>query len=277
MHTVDTYASIEPGTVILAGSGPGDPNLLTLGVYKALQACDTLVYDALVSPEIMALVPESVELHFVGKRGGHPSIGQDAINALLVQLAKAGKKVLRLKGGDPFVFGRGGEEAHCLHCEEITFSIIPGITAGVAGPAYAGIPITHRNVNANVAFLTGHESPINAAGETVPTTVDWESVGATFPVVVLYMGVKNLPTIAKRLIAGGRSGETPVALIRWATTPRQQTMITSLSRAAEDISECKIKPPSIVVIGEVVNYRDQLSWFMDDTLTRDNCINKLKD
>nr|CRH06344.1 Uroporphyrinogen-III C-methyltransferase [Candidatus Magnetococcus massalia] len=257
---------MEPGSVVLAGAGPGDPNLLTLGAYKILQACDTLVYDALVSEEILEMVPAGVERHFVGKRGGKPSIGQEAICNLLIDLAKQGKRVVRLKGGDPFVFGRGGEEAYSLLCEQIPFHVIPGITAGVAGPAYAGIPVTHRNINANVAFLTGHESPHNTAGEENTTTVDWAGIGQAFPVLVLYMAVKNLPVITAKLIEGGRSPKTPVAVIRWATTPRQETLITTLEKAVEDIAACNVKPPSIIVIGEVVNFREHLYWFEDKNL-----------
>ena len=252
----------------MVGAGPGDPDLLTIAAFKVLKTADVVVHDALVSPEILALIPEGTQIIPAGKRGGQPSASQADICDLLVRLAREGKRVARLKGGDPFVFGRGGEEACRLSGEGIPFQVVPGLTAGIAGPAYAGIPITHRAVNANVAFITGRESAINAPfqkdGGT--TCIDWEAVAQAFPVLVLYMAIKTLEPVTRRLMAGGRSQNTPVALIRWATTPRQQTLITTLGKAVEAINACNLQPPAIVVIGEVVNYREILAWFPDETL-----------
>ncbi len=260
-----------PGMVILVGAGPGDPELLTLGALKALQSADVVVLDALVSPEIIEMIPTQTEKIEAGKRGGgHHSAKQEDICNLLVKLAKENRRVVRLKGGDPFVFGRGGEEACRLVEENIPFRVIPGLTSGTAGPAYAGIPVTHRSVNANFAFITGHESPANTSGLTEddshPSRIDWEGVARTFPVIVLYMAMRNVDSVRKRMLAAGRSPDTPVALIRWATTPRQQTLITNLDRVSEDIKAVGMKPPAIMVIGKVVNFREVLKWFPDETL-----------
>ncbi|MBF0185132.1 MAG: uroporphyrinogen-III C-methyltransferase [Magnetococcales bacterium] len=262
---------LPPGSVALVGAGPGDPDLLTVAALKAMQAADVVVHDALVSPTIMQLIPATTEVISAGKRGGNPcSTNQADICDTLVSLAQAGRRVVRLKGGDPFVFGRGGEEACRLFAEKIPFRIIPGLTSGIAGPAYAGIPITHRAVNANVAFITGHESAENNGfrdgEEELSSRLDWESIARTFPVLVLYMAMKNLAQVSKRLIAGGRSPETPVALIQWATTPQQRTLVTSLGRVNEDVATCQMKPPVIIVVGEVVRYREQMSWFLDQTV-----------
>ena len=260
-----------PGTVLLVGAGPGDPDLLTIGALRALKSADVIVYDALVSPEILSMIPPETETIEAGKRGGGHSTKQEDICALLVKLGKENRRVVRLKGGDPFVFGRGGEEACVLAEANIPFRIIPGLTSGITGPAYAGIPVTHRAVNANFAFITGHESPANTAkhkdGETHPSRIDWEGVARTFPVIVLYMAMRNVDSVKKRMLAAGRSADTPVALIRWATTPRQQTLVTSLGRVTEDIKAVGMKPPAIMIIGDVVNYREMLAWFPDETLT----------
>ncbi|MBF0097109.1 MAG: uroporphyrinogen-III C-methyltransferase [Magnetococcales bacterium] len=262
---------LPPGTVALVGAGPGDPDLLTVAALKAMHAADVVVHDALVSPTIMQLIPSGTEVISAGKRGGNPSSTNQAdICDTLVSLAKAGRRVVRLKGGDPFVFGRGGEEACRLFAEGISFRIIPGLTSGIAGPAYAGIPITHRAVNANVAFITGHESAENSGfregEEELSSRLDWEGIARTFPVLVLYMAMRNLPQVSKRLIAAGRSAETPVALIQWATTPQQRTLVTNLGRLVEDVNACDLKPPVIIVVGEVVRYREMMSWFADETI-----------
>ncbi len=258
--------------VALVGAGPGDPDLLTVAALKALWAADVVVHDALVSPLILALIPAGCEVISAGKRGGNPdSTHQADICDTLVALAQANRRVVRLKGGDPFVFGRGGEEASRLAEEGIPFRIVPGLTAGIAGPAYAGIPITHRLVNANVAFVTGHESAENSGfrlgeAEQDGSRVDWETIAQTFPVLVLYMAMKNLASVSQRLMAGGRSAETPVALIQWATTPEQRTLVTTLGRVVQDVASCDLKPPVIIVIGEVVRYREALAWFADVTV-----------
>lgn len=252
---------LSPGMVALVGAGPGDPDLLTVGAIKALREAEVVVYDALVSPEVMAQIPPACELVYAGKRGGSASASQEDICALLVRLARQGKRVVRLKGGDPFVFGRGGEEAVWLAEEGIPFRVVPGLSSGIAGPAYAGIPVTHRSINAHVAFITGHES---AAVEE--SRIPWEVVGQTFPVLVLYMAMKNLGWVVERLLAGGRDPGTPVAVIRWATTPRQQTLVTTLQRVVDEVEACKVEPPTVIVVGEVVAFRRQLAWFADETL-----------
>ncbi|MBF0176853.1 MAG: uroporphyrinogen-III C-methyltransferase [Magnetococcales bacterium] len=269
-HPADVSETSFPrGSVVLVGAGPGDPDLLTLGALKAIQSADCVVYDALVSPEILALIPPNREAIFAGKRGGRPSAKQTDISETLVQLARENKRVVRLKGGDPFMFGRGGEEACCLVRESIPFRIIPGITAGVAGPAYAGIPLTHRGINANVGFFTGHEQMEEQPADGSPSsTTDWEAIGQLFPVMVLYMAMKNIGFIAEALVRGGRSPETPVAFIRWATTPRQSTLVTTLKDAYQDIVALDMKPPAIIVIGDVVNFRKSLGWFADHHLAR---------
>ncbi|MBF0141434.1 MAG: uroporphyrinogen-III C-methyltransferase [Magnetococcales bacterium] len=264
----DGVRTPAPGVVALVGAGPGDPELLTLAAYRAISRAEVIVYDALVSPEILALVPPDIEQIYVGKRGGHPSMSQREISDLLVRLAHSNRKVVRLKGGDPFVFGRGGEEACRLVAEGIPFYIVPGLTSGIAGPAYAGIPVTHRDINAHVAFITGHESREHAPDndDSHATRIDWEGVARTFPVMVLYMAIKNLPHVTERLIAAGRSKDTPVALIRWATTKRQQTLVSTLGNIVADIKTRNVLPPAIIVVGDVVNYRSTLAWFHDETL-----------
>ncbi|MBF0621789.1 MAG: uroporphyrinogen-III C-methyltransferase [Magnetococcales bacterium] len=259
---------LTPGQVALVGAGPGDPDLLTVAALKALSAADVVVYDALISPEILALLPDSCEKIFAGKRGGSPSTKQADISETLVELAKKNKRVVRLKGGDPFMFGRGGEEALRLVEENIPFRIVPGLSSGMAGPAYAGIPVTHRAVNANVAFITGHEQAENAPfGEDEDASrIDWETVGKAFPVLVIYMAMSNLKSVTERLINAGRSPDTPLALIRWATTPRQQTLVTTLSKAVDDVAASGLKSPVIIVVGHVVDYREHLQWFPEQPL-----------
>ncbi|MBF0180529.1 MAG: uroporphyrinogen-III C-methyltransferase [Magnetococcales bacterium] len=261
-----------PGMVLLVGAGPGDPGLLTLAAHEALQNADVVVHDSLVSREILDMIPSACERVHAGKRGGRPSASQTDISATLVRLAREGRRVVRLKGGDPFVFGRGGEEAERLVEEGIPFRVIPGLTSGVAGPAYAGIPITHRDVNANVAFLTGHESAENSPfldGGDASSRIHWEAVALAFPVLVLYMAMQNLTLVVPRLIQAGRAAETPVAVIRWATTPRQQTLVTTLGSVVEDVQRLGLQPPAVIVIGDVVRYRDRLRWFVDETLSRE--------
>lgn len=258
----DTPPFLTPGMVALVGAGPGDPDLLTLGAIKAMQCADVVVHDALVSPDILRFIPQECQLVSAGKRGGHPSASQTDICDTLVDLARQGKRVVRLKGGDPFVFGRGGEEATRLAEEGIPFRIIPGLTAGIAGPAYAGIPITHRAINPSVIFVTGHES-----AEVVTSRIDWEGMGRVSPVIVLYMAIKTLGLITERLLAAGCDPHLPVAVIRWATTPKQQTLISTLQQVVADVNHYHMDPPSIVVIGEVVRLRQELAWFPDETLS----------
>jgi len=244
-----------PGTVWLVGAGPGDPGLLTLLALHALKTADIVVYDALVSDAILRLArPEAAKEH-AGKRGGKPSPLQPDISLRLVELARGGKRVLRLKGGDPFVFGRGGEEGFALAAAHIPFRIVPGITAGIGGLAYAGIPATHRDTNSAIAFVTGQGS-----GGALPDTVDWESLSRGAPVLVIYMALKNVDTIAARLIAAGRARTEPAAIISKATLPEQRVVETTLGAAAADAAAAGIEPPAVIAVGPVVRLRRELNW-----------------
>lgn len=250
-----SFPAFEPGWVWLVGAGPGDPGLLTLHALHALRSADVVVYDALVSDAIIGLAAPGAVLEFAGKRGGKPSPKQPDITAKLIQLAQAGKRVLRLKGGDPFVFGRGGEEGLALVESGIPFRIVPGITAGVGGPAYAGIPVTHRDTNHAVTFLTGHD----ASGD-VTAGVAWDAIARGSPVIVVYMAIKHIARIAAHLIEGGRSPSEPVAVISRATTPQQRVLETTLAKAAEDVVAQGMEAPAVVVVGEVVRLRQALDW-----------------
>ncbi|MGK9169529.1 uroporphyrinogen-III C-methyltransferase [Inquilinus limosus] len=250
-----SFPEFEPGWVWLVGAGPGDPGLLTLHALHALRSADVVVYDALVSDAIIGLAAPGTALEFAGKRGGKPSPKQPDITAKLIQLAQAGKRVLRLKGGDPFVFGRGGEEGLALVEAGIPFRIVPGITAGVGGPAYAGIPVTHRDTNHAVTFLTGHDASGDVTGG-----VEWDAIARGSPVIVIYMAIKHIARIAAHLIEGGRSPGEPVAVISRATTPQQRVLETTLARAAEDVAAQGIEAPAVVVVGEVVRLRAALDW-----------------
>jgi len=245
----------DPGSVWLSGAGPGDPGLLTLHAFNALQQADVIVYDALVGEEILKLVSSKCEMEYAGKRGGKPSIKQKDISLRLVELALKCKRVLRLKGGDPFIFGRGGEEALYLAKAGIPFRIIPGISAGTGGLAYAGIPLTHRDINSAVTFLTGR----GMAGE-LPESHNWDAIAQGSPVIVMYMATKYLGEIAIRLIRNGRSPEEPVAVITKASLPGQSVLETKLGTCAQDVIENGIKPPAMIVVGEVVSLRDFLKW-----------------
>jgi uroporphyrin-III C-methyltransferase len=247
--------AFEPGSVWLVGAGPGDAGLLTLYAFEALRQADVLVYDALVGKEILGLAGPDTLLEYAGKRGGKPSPKQQDITERLIALAKEGKRVLRLKGGDPYIFGRGGEEALTLAENNIPFRVIPGISSGVGGLAYAGIPLTHRETNSSVTFLTGHD----ATGE-VPN-IDWEHIAKGSPVIVLYMALKHLQVICDRLIGFGRSAEDSVAVIFKATTQDQQVIVTNLKNAAADVASSGLKPPALIVVGEVVKLRPKLDWY----------------
>ncbi len=246
--------ALAPGTVWLVGAGPGDPGLLTLLAAHALGEADVVVYDALVDERILALARDGAEMVFAGKRGGRPSPSQDDISRQLVALARAGRRVARLKGGDPCLFGRGGEEAMALARAGIPFRIVPGITAGIGGLAYAGIPATHRDTNTAIAFITGH-----TAGGDVPGDLDWEALARGVPALVFYMGLTHLGRIAERLMAAGRPGDEPVAVISRATTARQRVLVTTLARAVRDAGD--MHPPALIVVGGIVRFRDQLAWF----------------
>jgi len=249
------WPRLQPGWVWLAGAGPGDPGLLTLHALNALRQAEVVVYDALVDEGALRWAAPSANLIFAGKRGGKPSAKQRDISLTLVELARAGTKVLRLKGGDPFVFGRGGEEAQTLVQHGVPIRVIPGITAGIGGLAYAGIPATHRDVNQAITFLTGHD----ANGEA-PAALDWDAIARGAQVVVIYMGVKHLGRIAERFLAAGRPRDEPVAVVARATTPDQMVLETTLGRAAEDAAKVGAAPPSIIVIGRAVLLRQALDW-----------------
>jgi uroporphyrin-III C-methyltransferase len=252
----EPFPVFEAGWVWLVGAGPGAPGLMSLLCYHALQSSDVIVYDALVNPAILDWVRSGAELEYAGKRGGKPSAQQRDISLRLIELARQGKRVLRLKGGDPFMFGRGGEECQHLVKAGIPFRIVPGITAGIGGLAYAGLPATHRDTNHSVIFLTGHD----ASGK-MPANVNWQAIATASPVIVMYMAVKHLGEIAEALMAGGRDGADPVTIVSNATLPQQSVTQTSLREAKAFLTENEIATPAIVVLGEVVEWRAVLDWY----------------
>ncbi|MEK6815288.1 MAG: uroporphyrinogen-III C-methyltransferase [Nitrospirota bacterium] len=245
----------EAGKVILVGAGPGDPGLITLKGKEAIERADVVVYDYLASPRLLSYARPDAEKLYVGKKGGAHTVPQEGINDLIVARAREGKVVVRLKGGDPFVFGRGGEEAEELAEAGIAFEVVPGVTAAVAVPAYAGIPLTHRDFTATAAIVTGHEDPTKAE-----SNIDWDAL-ARIGSLVFFMGVGNLPGIAESLIAHGRSPSTLVAVIQWGTTPRQKTVTGTLETISAEAVRADIKPPALIVVGDVVSLRDKLNWF----------------
>jgi uroporphyrin-III C-methyltransferase len=252
---LDGLPVFEPGWVWLVGAGPGDPGLLTLHALNALRQADVVIYDALVDKRVLEHARKGAAIEYAGKRGGKPSPSQRDISLRLVEFARKGKRVCRLKGGDPFVFGRGGEEALALVEAGIPFRIVPGISAGIGGLAYAGIPVTHRDVNHSVTFLTGHDQ----SGLT-PSSIDWAGLARGAPVIVMYMALKHLEQIANALIEAGRRRDEPVAIISDATTENQRVLETSLGDAAADLKASGLEPPAIVVVGEVVRLRAGLDW-----------------
>ena len=252
---LNTLPGIEPGWVWLTGAGPGTTGLLTLLALRGLQSADVVVYDALVDQDVLKLARPGAVLEYAGKRGGKPSAKQPDISLRLVQLAREGKRVLRLKGGDPFVFGRGGEEALSLVDAGIPFRIVPGVSAGIGGLAYAGIPVTHRDCNHAVTFITGHD-----AGGVMPEAVDWAAIARGSPTIVLYMALKHIGQISGRLMEEGRKPGEPVAVVSKATSSEQRVLETTLGACAADIAQSGIEPPAIVVVGEIVRLRAALDW-----------------
>ncbi len=242
--------------VYLIGAGPGDPGLLTVKAKHLIETCDVVVYDYLANKDFLAYARPDAEIIYVGKKGGDHTLPQDQINQLIIDKAREGKSVARLKGGDPYVFGRGGEEAEELVEAGIEFEVVPGVTAGVAAPAYAGIPVTHRDHTTSVCFITGHEDPTKEE-----TGHNWEVYAKSTSTLVFYMGVKNLPMIAGNLMAGGRDPQTPVALVRWGTRCNQQSMVSTLENVAADAEKRKFAAPSIIIVGGVCSLADKLSWF----------------
>jgi uroporphyrin-III C-methyltransferase len=244
------------GKVYLVGAGPGDPDLITLKGLHCLWKADVVVYDRLISPSLLDEAPVQAERVFVGKEAGCHSIKQEDINALLIKHARQGRLVVRLKGGDPFIFGRGGEEALALAKARIPFEIVPGVSSALAVPAYGGIPVTHRNYASSVTIVTGHEDSTHTS-----TSVDWETLASLDGTLVILMGVTTLPYITQRLLDGGLHPDTPVAVIQHGTVPQQRVITDTLINIAEHAKTAGIKSPAVVVIGAVVALSDPLAWF----------------
>lgn len=243
------------GIVYIIGAGPGDPGLITVKGLQCLSRADVVIYDYLAGSELLGCVRRDARLIYAGKKGGDHTLPQEEINRLIVEEAEQGRSVARLKGGDPFIFGRGGEEAEILVKEGIPFEVIPGITSAIAVPAYAGIPLTHRGYTSTVAIVTGHEDPTKEASD-----IDWKALAAMGTTVFL-MGVKNLPSIVENLVQNGRNPQTPAALIRWGTTPDQKTAAGTLADIVEIAEKSRITPPAVLVVGEVAGLRPALNWF----------------
>lgn len=249
------WPTLAPGWVWLCGAGPGDPGLLTLHALSALRQADVIVYDALVDARILDFARAEAIREYAGKRGGKPSAKQRDISLRLVELARAGKRVLRLKGGDPFVFGRGGEEAQTLVQHGVPIRIIPGISAGIGGLAYAGIPVTHRDVNQSVTFVTGHDQ----SGQT-PSSLNWQALSDGSQVLVIYMGMKHATRIQTALLEAGRPASEPVAVVVSATTQDQDVLETTLGTLAHDLEASGLEPPAIICVGRSVLMRQVLDW-----------------
>jgi uroporphyrinogen III methyltransferase/synthase len=249
------------GFVSLVGAGPGDPGLLTLAGRDRLAVADVVVYDRLIDPSIVDHAPRETERIFAGKSPESKALSQDEINALLVEKARAGKRVVRLKGGDPFVFGRGGEEALALAAAGMPFEVIPGVTSAVAAPAYAGVPVTHRGLASSFAVVTGHEDD-----EKDTASVDWRRLATAVDTIVVLMGGAALTAVAKALIAGGRDPETPAVSIEWGTTTRQRSVSAPLSGIASAVRSAGLGTPLLTLIGDVASLREQISWFEDRPL-----------
>ncbi len=243
------------GKVYLIGAGPGDPGLITERGLKVISEADVIVYDYLANPRLLSYARPEAEKIYVGKKGGCHTLSQEEINQLLVKKAQEGKVVARLKGGDPFLFGRGGEEAEVLVERGIPFEVVPGVTSAIAAPAYAGIPVTHREHTSTFTMVTGHEDPTKKA-----SAIDWEALSRIGTVAFL-MGMKNLPHICENLLQAGKAPETPVAVIQWGTTPRQRVVTGSLRDIVEKVRKTGLGPPAIILVGEVVKLREKLKWF----------------
>ena len=244
------------GHVWLVGAGPGDPGLMTVRGLEALRGADVVVYDRLVNPTLLDEAPADALRIYAGKLTESHCLPQEDINALLIAHARRGRRVVRLKGGDPFVFGRGGEEAEALAASAIPFEVVPGVSAAVAVPAYAGIPLTHRRLASSFAVVTGHEDATKG-----PAHLDWSRLATAVDTLVILMGARSLPRIAAKLVAGGRAPSTPVALIRWGTTEAQETTIRTLGDLADRQASLDLRPPLVTVVGDVVSLREQLRWF----------------
>lgn len=252
---------MNKGIVYLVGAGPGDPKLISLRGLECVKRADVLIFDRLANRQLLDEAKKGSEIIYVGKKGGNFTVEQSKINELMVEKAREGKSVARLKGGDGFIFGRGGEEAIWLKRSGVRFEVVPGISSAYSVPAYAGIPVTHRGISSSVAFITGHEDMVKKE-----SSLNWEKIATATDTIVFLMGMKNLGLIVRNLIENGRPENTPVAVIRWGTTPRQKTVIGTLGTIIQDIHNSKISPPAITVVGEVVNLRNELDWFENKPL-----------
>ena len=243
------------GKVFIVGAGPGDPKLITLKAVESIESADVVLYDRLVSKKIVAMIPKRAEKMYVGRDVGDDYKHQDTTNDMMVKFAKKNKNVVRLKGGDPFIFGRGGEEAEFLRKHKVKYEIIPGITSGIGSAEYSGIPLTHREYASSVVFVTGHEDAKKSEG-----VVDWKKLAKAVDTIVIMMGLSRLEIISKKLISGGLSKSTPVAVIQNGTTDEHRMIKGTLSNISKKVSEAKIKPPSIIIVGKVVNLSDKIGW-----------------
>lgn len=243
------------GKVFIVGAGPGDPKLITLKAVESIKSADIVLYDRLVSKKIVAMIPKRAEKMYVGRDVGDDYKHQDTTNDMMVQFAKKNKIVVRLKGGDPFIFGRGGEEAEFLRKHKVKYEIIPGITSGIGSAEYSGIPLTHRKFASSVVFVTGHEDAKKSEG-----VVDWKKLAKAVDTIVIMMGLSRIEIISQKLISGGLSKNTPVAVIQNGTTDEHRMIKGTLSNISKKISEAKIKPPSIIVVGKVVNLSEKIGW-----------------
>jgi len=243
------------GKVFIVGAGPGDPKLITLKAVEAIKSSDVVLYDRLVSKKIVAMIPKNAEKMYVGRDVGDDYKHQDTTNDLMVKFAKKNKNVVRLKGGDPFIFGRGGEEAEFLREHKIKYEIIPGITSGIGSAEYSGIPLTHRDYASSVVFVTGHEDAKKTQG-----VVDWKKLAKAVDTIVIMMGLSRLEIISKKLISGGLDKNTPVAVIQNGTTDEHRLLKGTLSNISKKVKKAKIKPPTIIIVGKVVNLSDKIGW-----------------
>lgn len=244
------------GKVYLVGAGPGDPGLITVKGKECIETADVVIYDYLASPALLNYAGKNARIIYVGKKAGDHTLSQDGINQLIVEHAQSGLTVTRLKGGDPFIFGRGGEEAEEIIAAGIPFEIVPGVTSAIAAPAYAGIPLTHRRYASSVSIITGHEDP-----DKKDTSINWQATAASQSTLVFLMGVRNLPLITQKLIEHGKSPHTPAGLVHWGTTPRQKTVTGTLENIVERVNQAGLTSPSIIIIGDVVQLRDTMQWF----------------
>jgi uroporphyrin-III C-methyltransferase len=243
------------GKVFIVGAGPGDPKLITLKAVEVIKSSDVVLYDRLVSKKIIAMIPKKAEKMYVGRDVGDDYKHQDTTNELMVKFAKKNKNVVRLKGGDPFIFGRGGEEAEFLRQHKVKYEIIPGITSGIGSAEYSGIPLTHRDFASSVVFVTGHEDAKKTQG-----VVDWKKLAKAVDTIVIMMGLSRLDIISKKLISGGLDKNTPVAVIQNGTTDEHRLLKGTLSNISKKVKKAKIKPPTIIIVGKVVNLSDKIGW-----------------